>query len=55
MKKIKITDTTFRDAHQSLAATRMRTRHMVPVIEKMDEVGFYSLEVWGGVRLSTPA
>ncbi len=48
MKRIKITDTTFRDAHQSLAATRMRTRHMIPIIEKMDEVGFFSLEVWGG-------
>lgn len=53
MKKIKITDTTFRDAHQSLAATRMRTRHMVPVIEKMDEVGFYSLEVWGGATFDS--
>jgi len=48
LKRIKITDTTFRDAHQSLAATRMRTRHMIPIIEKMDEVGFFSLEVWGG-------
>ena len=48
MVKVKITDTTFRDAHQSLAATRMRMRHMLPIIEKMDEVGFFSLEVWGG-------
>jgi len=46
--RVKITDTTFRDAHQSLAATRMRMRHMVPIIEKMDEVGFFSMEVWGG-------
>jgi len=48
VRKVRITDTTFRDAHQSLAATRMRTRHMIPIIEKMDEVGFFSLEVWGG-------
>ncbi|NOZ58583.1 MAG: sodium-extruding oxaloacetate decarboxylase subunit alpha [Euryarchaeota archaeon] len=48
MPRVKITDTTFRDAHQSLAATRMRMRHMVPIIEKMDEVGFFSMEVWGG-------
>ena len=46
--RVKITDTTFRDAHQSLAATRMRMRHMLPIIEKMDEVGFFSMEVWGG-------
>ncbi|MEM3731007.1 MAG: oxaloacetate decarboxylase subunit alpha [Candidatus Bathyarchaeia archaeon] len=47
-KPIKITDTTFRDAHQSLMATRMRTDSMVPIAEKMDKVGFFSLEVWGG-------
>ncbi|EHP89143.1 sodium-extruding oxaloacetate decarboxylase subunit alpha [Methanotorris formicicus] len=45
---VKITDTTFRDAHQSLMATRMRTEDMLPVAERMDEVGFYSMEVWGG-------
>ncbi len=48
MAQVKITDTTLRDAHQSLIATRMRTRDMLPIAEKMDEVGFYSLEVWGG-------
>ncbi len=48
MGKIRITDTTFRDAHQSLAATRMRTEHMLPIAEKMDSVGFFSMEVWGG-------
>ena len=53
MKRIKITDTTFRDAHQSLAATRMRTRHMIPLIEKMDDVGFFSLEVWGGATFDS--
>ena len=45
---MKITDTTFRDAHQSLIATRMRTESMIPVAEKMDQVGFFSFEVWGG-------
>jgi len=48
MKPVKITDTTFRDAHQSLMATRMRTESMLPIAEKVDQVGFFSLEVWGG-------
>ncbi len=48
MKPVKITDTTFRDAHQSLMATRMRTESMLPIAEKIDQVGFHSLEVWGG-------
>ena len=48
MKPVKITDTTFRDAHQSLIATRMRTDTMLPIAEKMDQVGFFSLEAWGG-------
>ena len=47
-KPVKITDTTFRDAHQSLMATRMRTESMLPIAEKIDEVGFFSLEMWGG-------
>lgn len=47
-KSVKITDTTFRDAHQSLMATRMRTESMIPIAEKIDQVGFFSLEVWGG-------
>ena len=47
-KPVKITDTTFRDAHQSLMATRMRTESMLPIAEKIDEVGFFSLEVFGG-------
>ena len=46
--QIQITDTTLRDAHQSLIATRMRTRDMLPIVDEMDEVGFFSLEVWGG-------
>jgi len=47
-KPLKLTDTTFRDAHQSLMATRMRTESMLPIAERMDEVGFFSLEMWGG-------
>lgn len=48
MKKIKITDTTLRDAHQSLWATRMKTEDMLPIIDKIDNAGYYSLEMWGG-------
>jgi pyruvate carboxylase subunit B len=47
-KAVKITDTTLRDGHQSTIATRMRTEDMLPIAEKMDKVGFYSMEVWGG-------
>lgn len=50
---IKITDTTLRDAHQSLIATRMRTRDMLPMVEKMDKAGFFSLEMWGGATFDT--
>ncbi|MFW5648588.1 MAG: oxaloacetate decarboxylase subunit alpha [Candidatus Alkaliphilus sp. MAG34] len=48
MAKIKITETVLRDAHQSLLATRMKTEEMLPIAEKMDQVGYYSLEMWGG-------
>jgi oxaloacetate decarboxylase alpha subunit len=48
MSKLMITDTIFRDAHQSLAATRMRTEDMLPACEVLDSIGYYSLEVWGG-------
>jgi pyruvate carboxylase subunit B len=48
-----ITDTTLRDAHQSLIATRMRTRDMLSVAAEMDKVGFFSLEVWGGATFDT--
>ncbi len=44
----RITDTTLRDAHQSLWATRMRTEDMVPILEELDRVGYWSLEMWGG-------
>ncbi|MGQ9532982.1 MAG: oxaloacetate decarboxylase subunit alpha [Desulfotomaculales bacterium] len=52
-RRIKITDTTLRDAHQSLLATRMRTEDMLPIAEKMDAVGFHSLEVWGGATFDS--
>ena len=47
-KPIKITDTTFRDGHQSSLATRMRTEDMVPIAQELDQVGFHSVEMWGG-------
>ena len=47
-KKIEVTDVILRDAHQSLIATRMRTDDMLPICEKLDQVGYWSLEVWGG-------
>jgi len=47
-KPVKITDTTLRDGHQSTLATRMRTEDMVPIAAELDQVGFYSVEVWGG-------
>ncbi|MDS1030086.1 acetyl-CoA carboxylase biotin carboxyl carrier protein [Bacillota bacterium LX-D] len=48
MHSVKITDTTLRDAHQSLWATRMHTEDMIPIAEKLDDIGYHSLEVWGG-------
>ncbi len=45
---LKITDVILRDAHQSLLATRMKTEDMLPIAEKLDQVGFFSLEMWGG-------
>ncbi len=48
MAKVKITETVLRDSHQSLVATRMTTDEMLPILEKMDEVGYHSLEAWGG-------
>ena len=47
-KPIKITETVLRDAHQSLIATRMTTDQMLPIIDKMDQVGYHSVECWGG-------
>ncbi|MBK1691916.1 sodium-extruding oxaloacetate decarboxylase subunit alpha [Ectothiorhodospira mobilis] len=48
MSKVTITDLTLRDGHQSLIATRMRTEDMLPICDRMDAAGFWSLEVWGG-------
>lgn len=48
MTKLNITDTIFRDAHQSLAATRMSVKDMLPACEVLDSIGYWSLEVWGG-------
>ena len=48
-----ITDTTFRDGHQSLMATRLRTGDMTPIAKDMDSVGFHSMEVWGGATFDT--
>ena len=47
-KELRITDLTLRDGHQSLFATRMKTGDMLPIANKMDSIGFYSMEVWGG-------
>jgi pyruvate/oxaloacetate carboxyltransferase len=47
-KAVKITDTTFRDGHQSTLATRMRTDDMIPVAKELDDIGFHSVEIWGG-------
>ena len=48
MSKIKVMETCLRDGHQSLMATRMTTNEMLPIIEKLDSVGYHSLEMWGG-------
>ncbi len=45
---VRIQDNTFRDGHQSIFATRMRTEDMIPMAERMDEIGFWAMEVWGG-------
>lgn len=47
-KPVKITETVLRDAHQSLIATRMTTDEILPIVDKMDEIGYHSLEAWGG-------
>jgi len=45
---VEIVDTTLRDAHQSLLATRLKTEDMIPILDKIDRTGFYSIEMWGG-------
>ncbi|HUH78865.1 MAG TPA: pyruvate/oxaloacetate carboxyltransferase [Methanoregula sp.] len=51
--KIQITDTTLRDAHQSLIATRLRTADMIPLAREIDSCGFFSVEAWGGATFDT--
>ena len=53
MTKLNITDTTLRDAHQSLAATRMRTEDMLGLAREMEKAGFWSVEAWGGATFDT--
>ena len=53
MKPVRITDTILRDAHQSLLATRMRTEDMLPIAEKLDRVGYHSVEMWGGATFDS--
>ncbi len=50
---VKIQDNTFRDGHQSIYATRMRTEDMLPIAEQMDDMGFWAMEVWGGATFDT--
>ncbi len=52
-KKILVTETALRDAHQSLIATRMTTEEMLPILDKMDQIGYYSLECWGGATFDS--
>ncbi|MCX6697627.1 MAG: pyruvate carboxylase subunit B, partial [Methanoregula sp.] len=52
-KKVCITDTTLRDAHQSLLATRLRTEDMLPLAREIDKCGFFSVEAWGGATFDT--
>jgi pyruvate carboxylase subunit B len=51
---LKITDVTFRDGHQSILATRMRTEDMEAIASEMNKAGFYSMEVWGGATFDVP-
>jgi pyruvate carboxylase subunit B len=53
LKKVLITDTTLRDAHQSLYATRLRTEDMLPLAREIDHCGFFSVEAWGGATFDT--
>lgn len=52
-KPLLITDTILRDAHQSQAATRMRTEDMIPALERLDKVGYWSVECWGGATFDS--
>jgi oxaloacetate decarboxylase alpha subunit len=52
-QKVGITELVFRDAHQSLFATRMRIDDMLPIAEKLDNVGYWSMESWGGATFDS--
>ncbi len=52
-KPLGITELVLRDAHQSLFATRMRIDDMLPIAEKLDKVGYWSLETWGGATFDS--
>ncbi len=52
-RPVKITDTILRDAHQSLIATRMKTEEMLPIVDKLDKVGYHSVEMWGGATFDS--
>ena len=53
MNKLKITETSLRDGHQSLMATRLKTEEMIPILEIMDKVGYHAMEVWGGATFDS--
>ncbi len=53
MARVRITETVLRDAHQSLIATRMTTEEMLPILEKLDKIGYHSLEAWGGATFDS--
>lgn len=53
MAKVKITETSLRDGHQSLIATRLSNNEILPIVEEMDKAGFYSMEVWGGATFDS--
>ena len=50
---VKITETVLRDAHQSLIATRMTTEQILGIVEKLDKIGYHSLEAWGGATFDS--
>ncbi|MDD4085071.1 MAG: pyruvate carboxylase subunit B [Acholeplasmataceae bacterium] len=52
-KPVKIVETALRDGHQSLSATRMRTKDMIPVLEQIDNVGYHAVEAWGGATFDS--
>ena len=53
LSRVKITETSLRDGHQSLMATRLTTAEILPIVEKMDRAGYYALEVWGGATFDS--